>query len=366
MRASKKLLVLALLGVMVQTEYVFSQSDRYDFDSLIQSNPQFKPLLKMVMDTFQIFGPEEPLEFTVSTDLRALSKNKKKDEYQTAQVIYNLWDSINISREIRIKPRGVFRLDNCSNPPLWVNVKKTEEVFELLDGLKKMKLVIPCRGQTQYQGFIFTEYLAYKLYNVITDYSFKVRLIKVNYHDTGGKVKPGNAYTFIMESQKSLAERHECMPIKNDKISAKSLDSEYAAILYIFQYMIGNTDWSVPGLHNMKLLKTADVTRPRPIPVTYDFDYCGLVDAPYAIPGSHVDIESVRERTYMGYCLPDELMEKTFDLFIEKESEVMAVVSDFSLMTDKSKKRPLSYMKEFYDIIKDPKRRSTRIIKKCL
>jgi hypothetical protein len=130
--------------------------------------------------------------------------------------------------------------------------------------------------------------------------------------------------------------------------------------------MIGNTDWSVPGLHNMKLLKTTDVSRPRPIPVTYDFDYCGLVDAPYAIPGTHVDIESVTERAYMGYCLPDEFMDKAFDLFIEKEAEVMAVVREFSLMTDKSKKKPLSYLEEFYDIIKDPKRRNSRIIKSCL
>ena len=366
MNGTKKLLVLVMIGLTMHSEHTFSQVTYYDFDSLLQSNPQFQPLMKMVMDTFQIFGPEEPLEFTVATDLRALSKNKHKDEYQEAQVIYSLWDSINISREIRIKPRGVFRLDNCSNPPLWVNVKKTEEVFELLDGLKKMKLVIPCRGQSQYQGFIFNEYLAYKLYNVITDYSFKVRLIKVNYYDTGEKVKPGSAYTFIMETEKSLAARKESIPLKSERISAKSLDEEYAAILYIFQYMIGNTDWSVPGLHNMKLLKTTDVSRPRPIPVTYDFDYCGLVDAPYAIPGDHVDIEDVTERAYMGYCLPDEFMDKAFDLFIEKEAEMMAVVREFSLMTDKSKKKPLSYLEEFYDIIKDPKRRDSRIIKNCL
>jgi len=365
MRRASKILVVLLIGMLIHSERIFSQTIHYDFDSLLQNSPHFEPLLKMVMDTFQIFGPEEPLEFIVATNFKALTKNKKKDEYQIAQVIYNLWDSINISREIRIKPRGVFRLDNCSNPPLWINMKKTDEVFELLDGLKKMKLVIPCRGQSQYQDYIFTEYLAYKLYNIITDYSFKVRLIKVNYSDTEGKAKPGNAYTFILESQKALAERKESIPIKNDRVSAKSLDEEYAAILYIYQYMIGNTDWSVPGLHNMKLLKTNDVSRLRPIPVTYDFDYCGLVDASYAIPGTHVDIESVRERTYMGYCLPDELMDKTFKLFIEKESDVMAVVREFDLMSDKSKKKSLSYLEDFYDIIKDPKRRDSRIIRTC-
>ncbi len=360
-----KIFMVLFFGVMMQFEIVYGQTTHYDFDSLLQHNPHFKPLVKMVFDTFHIFGPEEPLEFTVSTDMKALSKNKYKDEYQVAKVIYQLWDTINISREIRIKPRGVFRLKNCSNPPLRVNVKKTEEVFELLEGLDKLKLVVPCRGQSSYQDYIFTEYLAYKLYNIITDYSFKVRLIKVNYHDTGGKVKPGDAYTFIMESQKSLAERKESIPIKNDRVSARSLDEEYAAILYVFQYMIGNTDWSVPGLHNMKLLKTTDVSRPRPIPVTYDFDYCGLVDAPYAIPGDHVDIEDVTERVYMGYCLPDEFMDNAFDLFIEKEAQVMAVVREFSLMTDKSKKKSLSYLEGFYDIIKDPKRRDSRIIKSC-
>jgi len=366
MHETKKILILILIGLAIHSEQTFSQAAHYDFDSLLKSNPQFRPLLKMVTDTFQIFGPEEPLEFTVSTDFRALTKNKHDEEYQPAQVIYNLWDSINISREIRVKPRGVFRLENCSNPPLWVNVKKTEEVFELLDGLKKMKLVIPCKGQNQYQGLIFTEYLAYKLYNIITDYSFKVRLIKLNYHDTGGKVKPGSAYTFIMENEKVLAKRKESMPIKNDKVSARSLDPEYAAILYLFQYMIGNTDWSVPGLHNIKLLKTLDVSRLRPIPVTYDFDYAGLVDAPYAIPGDHVDIESVTERAYMGYCLPEETMNGAFDLFIEKESAVLAAVTNFEQMPDKLKKKSLSYLQGFYNIIKDPKRREKRINKNCL
>ena len=319
----------------------------------------------MVMDTFQIFGPEEPLEFTVSTDLKGLSKNKFKDEYQTAKVIYNLWDTISIYREIRIKPRGEFRLKNCSNPPLRVNVKKTEEVFQLLDDFSKLKMVVPCKGGTSYQTYIFTEYLAYKLYNIITDNSFQVRLIRLDYRDTSGKVKPGDAYTFIIESEKALAKRRECISIDNEKISARALDPETAAILYVFQYMIGNTDWSVPGLHNMKLLKTLDVTRPNPVPVAYDFDYAGIVDAPYAIPGDHVSIDDVTEREYMGYCLSQEHMDKAFELFIAKQPEIMAVVENFNLMTSSSKKKTLAYLEDFYEVIGDERRRNVRITKEC-
>ena len=302
MRNSVKYLAAFLIFLGTSTTG-WSQTSHYDFDSLLETSPQFKPLLQMVMDTFQIFGPEEPLEFTVSTDLKGLSKNKFKDEYQPAKVIYNLWDSISIYREIRIKPRGEFRLKNCSNPPLRVNVKKTEEVFQLLDDFSKLKMVVPCKGGSSYQAYIFTEYLAYKLYNVITDNSFKVRLIRLNYRDTSGKIKPGDAYTFIIESEKALAKRRECISLESKKISARALDPETAAILYVFQYMIGNTDWSVPGLHNMKLLKTMDVSKPNPMPVAYDFDYAGIVDAPYAIPGDHVNIDDVTEREYMGYCL---------------------------------------------------------------
>ena len=319
----------------------------------------------MVFDTFQIFGPEEPLEFTVSTDFRALSKNKLNDEYQEAQVIYQLWDTINISREIRIKPRGVLRLKICSQPPLRVNVKKTKNVFQLLDDLDKLKLVVPCRGISAYQNYIYSEYLAYKLYNVITDNSFRVRMIRVNYYDTGGKVKAGNAYTFIIESHESLAERQQSIPISNEKISDKYIDQQNAANFYLFQYMIGNTDWSVHGLHNIKLLKTKDVTRPNPLAVPYDFDYAGLVNASYAVPGELVDIKDVTERAYMGYCLPDETMDRAFEHFIQKESEVMATVRDFDLMSDDLKKKKLDYLQEFYNIIKEPKRRVNRIIKKC-
>lgn len=349
----------------MQPDRLSSQQKHYDFDSLLQNNPQFQPLCKMVMDTFRIFGPKEPLEFTVSTDMKALAKNKYKDEYQPAHVIYNLWDSINISREIRIKPRGEFRLKNCSNPPVRVNVKETEEVFELLDGFKKLKMVVPCRGTNAYQEYVFTEYLAYKIYNVISDYSFKARLLKLNYYDTSGKVKAGTAYTFIIEDLKALAKRKESIEIENERVNARSLDPEQAAVVYLYQYMIGNTDWSVPGLHNMKLIKTMDVSRPYPIPVTFDFDYSGIVDASYAVPGDHVSIDNVTEREYMGYCLPEDLMTKAFDLFLEKEREVMAVVEEFSLMSDGTKKKTLSYLEDFYEIIKDSKRREYLILAKC-
>lgn len=350
---------------MLFTNHAVGQSTYYDFDSLLQNNPAFSTMARQVFDTFQIFGPEEPLELTVSTDFKALTKNKDKDEYQPAQVIYRLWDSINVSREIRIKPRGVLRLKVCSQAPLWVNVKKTEDVFQLLDDLGKLKLVVPCRGTNAHQQYIYSEYLIYRLYNIITNNSFKVRMIKVNYSDTSGKLKPGHGYTFIMESHKSLAKRQQCITFKNEDLNMKLIDPENAALLYLFQYMVGNTDWSIHGLHNIKLIKTLDPTVPKPIAVPYDFDYAGLVNTNYAVPGEHVDIDHVRERAYMGHCLPEEIVEKAIDHYLERELEVIDLIRGLDYLTESQKKKSLAYLDKFFETLKNPKRYKFAILDKC-
>ena len=365
MNKYKYLIINLLLLVSLFYNLAEGQSVSYDFDSLLKHNEVFRTMSKQVFDTFQIFGPEEPLELTVATDFKALTKNKYEDKYQPAQVIYRLWDSINISREIRIKPRGVLRLKVCAQAPLWVNVKKTEEVFQLLDDLGKLKLVVPCRGTNTYQQYVYSEYLIYKLYNVITDYSFKVRMIRVKYSDTREKLKPGHSYTFIIESHKSLAKRQASMRIENENLNMKLIDPETAAILYLFQFMVGNTDWSIHGLHNIKLIKTLDPTVPYPIAIPYDFDYAGLVNTNYAVPGPHVDIDQVSERVYMGHCLPEETMVNAIHHFLEKKEEFIKTIEENDYLSESQKRKSLLYLEKFFSILSSPKRYKFAILDKC-
>ena len=360
-----KLKVIKSVAIICLQVGLLPSQSNYDFDSLLQHDPGFKFMVQQVFDTFQVFGPEEALELTISTDFKSLTKNKYKDEYQPALVLYKLWDSVNIYREIRIKPRGERRLKLCNQAPLWINVKKTEEVFQLMDDLDKLKLVVPCRSPNMYQQYVFSEYLVYKLYNVITDNSFKVRMVRVNYSDTSGKLKPGHSYTFIIESHKSLAKRRQSMPIKNKDLGMKMIDPESAALLYLFQFMVGNTDWSINDLHNIKLLKTLDPMIPNPIAVPYDFDYAGLVNTYYAVPGEHVDVDKVTEREYVGNCLPDEVMNDAIDQFLSKKSEVMALVEELNYLTRGQKKVSLNYLEEFFEILEDPDRYRYEILQHC-
>ena len=212
--------ILLTLLASIWSVSISAQNYSFDFDSLLEHNPYYAPILKSVADTFGLFEREEPLEFTVATDFKALSKNKHKDLYQEATVIYQIADTLAITRKVRIKPRGEFRLKNCRYAPLRVNVKQTEEIFQLLDDLDKIKLVVPCRSQNVYQTYVFNEFLAYKLYNVITDYSFRVRMLKVYFEPTKGKEEIQHIYTFIIESHKSLAKRTESLPYKLEKVAS--------------------------------------------------------------------------------------------------------------------------------------------------
>ncbi len=352
--------ILLTLGIMSS-----KAQQTFDFDSLIQTNPLFEHALRMAADTFQIFGTEEPLEFAVATDFKQLIKNKYKDIYQDAVVKYQVSDSLILTRQVRIKPRGEFRLKKCQYPPLRVNVKKTEEVFGILTDLHKIKMVTPCRGIGSYQEYLYKEYLAYKLYNIITDYSFKVRMLKINYQNTGGKEEIGSVHTFIIEDQNALAKRSEALPIKNEKLNGRLLDEEHAALMFLFQYMIGNTDWSVAGLHNMKLLKLKDPSRPNPIGVPYDFDYSGLVDAVYAIPSDKLPIKDVRERLYFGFCISESTMQNAIDHFVSKKTAIFHLIENFTWLDQKEINSITRYMEEFYDTLENPRRFNSLIVKQC-
>ena len=91
--------------------------------------------------------------------------------------------------EIKVKTRGNFRKNptNCNFPPLKLDFKKDELENSIFEGQNRLKLVTHCRsGNMEYDQYVIQEYLAYRIYNIITNKSFKVRLARVNYIDNHG------------------------------------------------------------------------------------------------------------------------------------------------------------------------------------
>jgi hypothetical protein len=173
----------------------------------------------------------------------------------------------------------------------------------------------------------------------------------MEYIDTEGKDKTFVKYGFIIEHINSLADRNNSMRLKNENLAQRLLDKDMMALVSLFNFMIGNTDWSVTGLHNIKIIKSNDFTKEAPFPVPYDFDYSGMVNASYAIPSETLGIESVRQRKYWGVCLPEENIQNAKIVFLNRKTSIYNVVLEFPYLEKSVKRAMENYLDSFYRIL---------------
>ena len=306
------------------------------------------------------FDSDEILEVTLETDFKNLIKEKREGKYQPAKLIIK-----NNFYAIRVKTRGNFRLENCSFPPIFLNFSKTEFSANTNENLKKIKLVNACKMQNSYTKLVLREYQIYRAYNLMTDKSFKVRLLNIKYVDTSGKMKPVTQYGFVIEEDKVMAERLGGMIIKRKHIRDQACDLDEVIMLSIFQFMVGNTDWQIANLQNMRLVMLNDAMEPKPYAIPYDFDYTGMVNASYAIPAEVLEIENVRERLYWGKCYEEADIAAAIDRFYKNKEAIYQLYQNFTLLDKGSLKYSLTYLDSFYKIIEDEKRWKRYFIDRC-
>jgi len=258
------------------------------------------------VDSSNLFSSDEPLEITLKLDLNAFLKTKKEPQPVDGLCTIGMADDTAV-RSIKIKARGEMRRAYCHFPPIMLKFgQKADDNFPLNGSLK---LVVPCYPTAKYETYVLKEYLVYKLFNEVTPYSLKTRLVKVNLIDNVKTNKSYTAYGFVIESEKKMAERNHAIFIKNPNLTQHHMNPEDIARIALFNYMIGNTDWSVPMQHNIRILVPEKAGSEKAIPVAYDFDYAGFVNPPYAIPAKELPITEVRERYYMGMCANSEALE---------------------------------------------------------
>ena len=306
--------------------------------------------VSQTIDSARFFADETPFEMTLTSDLKTLMSKRMQKAYQPATVSMTFADGSNIKEEIRIQTRGKFRLETCYMPPIMLNFKNPTS--PKLRVLKKLKLVCGCETSGDDEQLIIKEYLAYKMYNLITDKSFRVRLVKIKYEDTRGKVKPYSQYGFLLEDVDEMAARNKCVEVQGGKFLTESTDRKQMTLVYLFEYMIGNTDWSVPHFHNVKLIRgknESSTTLPYTVP--YDFNNSGIVNASYALPQEELGIESVRVRLYRGFPRTMEELDAAISVFKKQQDKIEALISNCSWLNNKYKKEMSNYLEEFFKII---------------
>lgn len=314
-----------------------------------------------------IFSINEPAELTLRFNMKEFRKNQKEERYVDADLTYRLGDSMpDCHYSVRIKARGNRRQDLCSFPPIWINISGPETKDPGLGDVGKVKLVTHCVNGGSYENYILKEYLAYKIYNLLSPYSFRVRLVRMNYIDTGKKDRLTSRFGFLIEPESMMAERLDKIPLKNPNLSIKMTDSLWTMRMSIFQYLIGNADYSVRNRHNIKLLAGTEFPPPGIIPVPYDFDYCGMVNAHYAVPADNLGIRNVTERYFLGPCRPSEEYMEIMEWISGFREEIFALVNGFHPLPETEKQFIIGYFEDFFNNAGDIRYLERSILSSCL
>lgn len=335
----KKILFLSILSVFSCIHEIYSQLDSLNMQYAVSDT---------IREDIILFNSDEIMNISLEFDITHYRRKKDESQYLDATLIYHTGPNDSIVKSLKVRPRGISRLSICDFPPLMLNFKKQDSVRGEFSKIDKIKMVTHCSAGGE--DYLLREYLVYKMYNILTEYSFKVRLVRVNYINTYKKSKPIKEFAFLIEPVKSLGERTNSVEVETAHVTQKHIKREIMDRMAIFNYMIGNTDWSVPIRHNtLTMVQGQYGGLESGIIIPYDFDYSGLVNTNYAVPFEGLGLESVRERRYLGVCRTEEEFNEALKEFIEKKEALYRVINDFPHLNNKSKKEMISYLEGFYN-----------------
>jgi hypothetical protein len=317
-----------------------------------------------------LFQSDEILQVTIEGPLSTLIKEKSKEDYLLGFFRYTEADGSPVEFDLKLRARGNFRHDNCDYPPVRLNFKKSQTKNTLFDKQDKMKLVVHCNRRAEYHQIVLQEYLAYRVLNTLTDLSLRVRLLQVTYVDSDEQWRSEPRYAFLIEHKDRVAKRLGLKELSVPGTTVAQIDPEYLNLTSVFQYFIGNTDFSpiaaAPGddcCHNYILFQSEGA------PITampYDFDQSGFVDAPYANANPKFRLRTVKQRLYRGRCVNNDYVEGSVQLFRDKRDEIYALVDQQEGFSDRTRKDLINFIDRFYKLVEEPKDIEASLLKKCI
>ena len=319
-----------------------------------------------------LFANHAPLALTITGPLATIARSAEESTAPHGGTL-----SIAGSAQalpVRLSARGITRRKSltCSFPPLRVEFNQPPPQASLFAGQRRLKLVTHCQSSESFQQYLLLEYSAYRLFNLVDPTSFRARLAQIDYVESGG----GRTFTrlgFFIEDQDDVARRSGLADARvGVRIRPVDIDPKQAARVALFEYMIGNLDWSMhagpPGdecCHNVRLLAGAG-GRPPYVPLAYDFDYSGLVNAPYAVPPESLNVKNVRQRRYRGYCRYNRQALAAAAEFRALQPAIQAEFAAIPAISERSRSRAVSYLSGFFKDIATDASVQSKLFKTCL
>lgn len=326
---------------------------------------------KALADAYPLFADNETLNLVIEVPMKTLLREAKQNPVLPGYLRYVDASGSEVSIAIDITTRGRSRLSYCDFPPLSISLDRYQVESTLFIGQRKLKIGTQCKKGAKYLNYLEQEFGIYKAYNLLSDYSFRARKLKITYRDSAKKRKDEVHPAFFIESDHEVASRLGMEVFKRPTITVSQLDAEQTNIYSLFQYLIANTDWAItkgPGAedccHNGKLIGPPG-TEENWVVLPYDFDQAGLINTEYALPALGLGIRTVRTRLYRGECRHKDRLDETIALFNDQHDKIEAALLPESL-TASTRKSALAYIQAFYSTINDAEQLDKQIVRACL
>jgi hypothetical protein len=306
---------------------------------------------------------DSALDLYIRQDWKQLEKKKKEKTYQAAEVRFVSNDQDIKTLPVQIRTRGNMRLQLCSLPPLKLKFEKSVLADNGLSPMNEMDIVQPCHEARDYYQLILKEYLAYKLWELVSPNYFRTQLIRIHYTNPDETEAHDPSYAFLVENTEELVERLGGRKNKTSVISSNAVDKQPLLLVALFQFMIGNTDWYIQNRHNLEFVGLPGHSLLVTIP--YDFDYSGLVNAPYAVHHESLELTSISSRYYQGRCCPEAEVNAIVKIFLDQKTNILNMPGRIQGLDEREAREAQAYLSGFFEIIENPKKLENQVIKHC-
>jgi hypothetical protein len=307
-----------------------------------------------------LFASDEPLTIRLETPLRFIFAERQDPRFRPARIEVDGANGEPLAIDLRIRVRGKSRTQACEFAPLLLNFRSEQPEGSPFAGEDRLKLVTHCLDNTEHDQYVLLERQIYLALNLLTEASLRTRPVKISYFDSERGREGPNRPGFLIEDEGRFAERSGLTTVTAERIERARYDPGALAMLDVFQYFIGNTDWSAvdgpaaePCCHNVVPFARADGVL---LPVPYDFDSTGLVEAPYALPAAGLPIQTVRDRLYRGGCRPVAELDPVLAIFTARRDALEALFTTDTGLSERRAERARRYIAQFYELLADEAR----------
>jgi hypothetical protein len=303
-----------------------------------------------------LFSADAPVEIKLVGNFKVITKDRDtlstKEYWGEVQMADGKGAELKIP--VMLRTRGHYRLSsrNCSFVPLRLDFKKADVKGTVFDGQDKLKLVTHCNPNAMYEEYLIREYLSYKVHNLISPRSYRARMAKVTYVDsaTGTPIETRNG--IFMEHEDDVAKRMEGEVVEIRRALFDDVDPIQILEVAIFEAFVGNTDWSLAALHNVRLVRQQNGTL---LPVAYDLDFSGLVGTRYATPDPRLGIRNVKERLYRGPCKEPEELAALFGPYREKKDAILKLYDETPGLDGKYRNDAKAFLNQWFRMLDTPR-----------